>query len=110
MNAKLVVSIAAVGIIALGLIVYLMFPSYGPIGEKAYQFSVAIDSACSREDVATIERMDQLLAAAVAAEELSTREEKWLRQILALAENEKWDRARQACRSLQEAQLKTNPI
>lgn len=105
MNGKQWTSIAGLGLFAIALAIFFFFPSYGAIGEKAYQFSVALDSACSREDQATLKKIDQQMTAATAAAELNARETSWLRDILELAQNKRWEEARQACRKLQEAQL-----
>lgn len=105
MNGKQWVSIAGLGLFVIAFAIYFFFPGYGAIGEKAYQFSVAIDSACSREDQATLEKIDQQMTAATTAAELNARETSWLRGILELAQDKRWQEARQACRKLQEAQL-----
>lgn len=78
---------------------------YGEVNSKTYEFATATYNISNRRLPERIEGIQQQISEALAQDEISSQEAKWLNDILAQAKNENWSRAMRDARRLMEAQL-----
>lgn len=96
------------GLVVVALVAFLIWQptcGYGEVGERSYDLSMALLSACNRKDLSQIEKIQQLLGEAAAASEVSKQEQAWLQDILQLARRNQWDSAATKVRRLMRDQV-----
>lgn len=79
---------------------WLLWPAAPRVGDDAYRHLIAIDSACSRRDTATIERLRGMLDQAAADRTIDDADRSRLTAVLDQARAGDWEAARRACRRL----------
>jgi len=79
--------------------------SYGKISPLAYEYAKALYSITNRQAEEKLAEVQDGIEAAVAAGELSDREGRWFRDIIADAQQGKWKEANQACRAMMTDQV-----
>ncbi|MGI9474155.1 MAG: hypothetical protein ACR2NZ_21625 [Rubripirellula sp.] len=95
--------VLASAVIAGVMISYLLWPSgYGNVSDQGYQLTMAVESACGRQDMEGVLRIRTLVRT---DPELSDTERGWLDEILVAAEAGSWNEARRMARDLMRAQL-----
>ena len=104
MNRPQLTGLAALMVVAGAAILWWLWPTHPELSQEAYQYVMALDSACSRKDAPTIERLAGMIEESLQQKKLEDAEIRSLTKLLKLAQSKDWDRARQACRSLLEAQ------
>ena len=78
---------------------------YGEVSPKAYQISSALYSVCNRKDESRLGSVEQLIADAATAEELSSSEHDWLLAIVEAGRGGNWDSAAKDARRMMEEQI-----
>jgi uncharacterized membrane protein YebE (DUF533 family) len=81
--------------------------SGGPpeIGQRAYEFTTALHSACNQKDDAKVDKLVAMIDSAAADGEISRQEAGALGQIVSLAHSERWGDAEASARKLMDAQV-----
>ena len=88
-------------------LVFMVGCGYPKVSMEAYKYSQAIYRATNQKDAAQIEKLRELVQAAVKAEELQPAEVHLLVEILDKAANEQWETANLAARELMMAQVQS---
>ena len=82
---------------------YSFWPDkYGTVSESGYKLTMAVESACGRQDADGVQRVRTMVQTNAS---LSDQEREWLDEILAAAESGSWNDARRMARELMRAQL-----
>lgn len=82
---------------------YAFWPeNYGTVSESGYKLTMAVESACGRQDTDGVQRVRTMVQT---NKSLSDQERVWLNEILAAAESGSWNDARRMARELMRAQL-----
>lgn len=90
------------------LLVFLLMPrwKYGEVTELTYEISSALYSSCNRQDEARLPAIAAQIQSATEGNQLSTKEARWLQEILDLAQEGNWQKARQKARHLMQDQVR----
>ncbi len=101
----LVIAVAAT--LPIVIAAWLLWPAAPRVGNDAYRHLIAIDSACSRRDTTTIERLRGMLDQAAAERTIDDSDRARLAAVLDQAQAGEWEAARRACRRLLEGRVTT---
>jgi hypothetical protein len=98
-------------IVSTGLLIWSFNRGYGTVTHRSYEIATALFSACNRKDTATLDKLETLLSAAVANNEVTTREAHWLLGMIKKAQSGQWQVAWRSCRQLlnDQAQARSLP-
>lgn len=96
-----------VSMVTLLMLTLLFFgcSQYGQVSPKAYQISSALYSVCNRKDPSGLDKLQELIGDAVASDELSSSEERWLMEIVESGRSGDWESAAQDARTMMEEQI-----
>jgi len=80
--------------------------SYGEVTPVTYEYAKALYSITNRKDATRLDQVHSQVETALAQQELSEREARWLHQIVEDAAAGRWEKANRAARQMMEDQLK----
>jgi len=103
-NQSIIASLVGIALLIGAIAIWQQWPAYGPIGQAAYPYALALTSACGRQDGDTIEQISADIDTAFEQEELNPTERDWLQGIVETAQAGHWDSAYQEARTLLNAQ------
>jgi hypothetical protein len=109
---KMACAIASVVlVVGVGLLIWSFNRGYGTVTHRSYEIATALFSACNRKDAATLDKLEPLLTDAVASNEVTIREARWLQGMINKARSGQWQVACRSCRQLlnDQAQARTLP-
>jgi len=88
-------------------IVLILFSGcgYPDVSERTYEISKALYSACNRQSVEHLAKIEKAISNASKSEEISAQESKWLNQIIKTARDGDWKSATAESRKLMEDQI-----
>lgn len=98
-------TIALLFVGALLAICLLYDPGYDPVGEEAYRYAIALNTACNQRDNVKLGTLRSMIQDALAKETITPVEHEWLTKIIEDAEQGKWTRAEKQVRRLLEDQV-----
>lgn len=75
------------------LVVFWSTRGYGEVSPKTYEYAKALYSICNRQDEPRLEKIERMIADSQSAGDISEREAKWLREIIAQARSGDWETA-----------------
>ena len=78
---------------------------YGEVSPTSYELAKSLYNVSNRKLSDRLQQVTERIDNAEANEEVSSREAKWLRNIVEQAEREQWDKAMQAARRMMEDQI-----
>ena len=85
---------------------FLAIPSkYGEVSIRTYEIGSALYSSCNRQDSSRLEQLQIEIDSRAGDNEISTQEADWLSEILQLAQQGNWSKARTKARQLMEDQV-----
>ena len=82
---------------------------YGEISPVAYEYAKALYAVTNRKATDRLDDVQQQIENAEDHHELSTKEARWLLQIVQLARQEDWQSASQKARQMMEEQIRSQP-
>lgn len=91
-------------------VVLALWPKDPPMGEIGYDISMALLSACNQRDDARLVLLQEEIDQATANAQLSENEAQRLREIIAEANDQQWQRAAAQTRTWLQAQLRPSPL
>ncbi len=77
---------------------------YGEVSPKTYEFSKSLYSACLKKSEEHLGKVEEMLNE-VEGDRLSSNERVWLKQMIELARNGRWESAASKARQMMEDQL-----
>lgn len=102
-KSRWVIAVVLVGgLLAAGL---LYDRGYDPVGEKAYQYAIALNTVCNQRNDKKLPLLKSMIGDALAEESITPTEHEWLIDIIESAEQGKWPRAEEQIRRLLEDQV-----
>ncbi len=78
---------------------------YGKVGPKAYEYAKALHSICDRQDEKRLEKLAGILEQSHQKEEITDKEFRWLKDIVAQARRGQWKNARANARQMMQDQV-----
>lgn len=99
--------LAGITAIVLVLIVgyWLLNRSYGETSEQGYRYAMALFSICNQKDETRLRKIEEMISASSAEDELHAEETRWLLGIVERGRNGDWEEASQEVRRLIEDQV-----
>ncbi len=99
-------TVLAVAACTLAIILLMRPAKYGEVNELTYEIGSALYSACNRQDTPRLESIEKCIKSGAGNSDLSTQEAQWLTEILQLAQQGGWAKARSKARRLMEDQVR----
>ena len=100
------VTVVSFSLFAIVLLAWLSNRGYGEMSERGYEFSMSLFSACNRQDLPRVEKIETLVNQARSSGELQSAEARWIEGIIVAAKQGKWEKASRSVRELMESQIK----
>lgn len=103
-NAWIVTIVISILVVGLG-VSWWWNRDYGEISPRAYDYAMALFSACNQKKVDKVNEIGVLIEQDAQKGQLASRETRWLQAIITQASNGNWDRANREIRSIMEDQI-----
>ena len=95
-------AVAVLAMISIAIVYYLFSGSYGVTGERAYDHSMSLMSACNLKDADRVHRIQAMIAEDMQSQSIAPLEARWLNNIVDQALDGDWE-----VRKLMNAQVKS---
>ena len=78
---------------------------YGTVSPKAYEVATAMYSICNRQDESRLETVERLITESVDAGDITTGEQAWFDEMIAIARDGDWETAMMNARTMMNEQV-----